>query len=321
MSPTPSEPELPRARRRAPSRRKRPLGRKRFWTDDRILNEIRRLHRAGQSLAPSRVSNALRQVGKLHFGSWRAAVQRAGISYDDEKVVQPKSDADLLAMVRARAREGRTGVGKQGLVTEQMARNLRERFGSVRAAFLAAGLDAKLIRRKEYTEKEVLDELRRLAEEVPDMTPLQLRKSSPGRAAISRYGTLEKALTAARLRKWPKPTLVPLLSPKEVLAAVRRRHRTGQSLNTKDVLREDDRLLRAVYKHYGTWRSALRQARVPYREAPLSSWQIEAELRARRLRGEANSAGAIQRDDPELWSEVIRRYGSLAKAIAAANQP
>jgi hypothetical protein len=88
-------------------------------------------------------------------------------------------------------------------------------------------------------------------------------------------------------------------------------------------LSTDPRLTMAAYKRFGSWRAAMGAAGLGalVEDGPWNRGSIRAELKGRRLRREALSKHAIQRDDPQLWSAVILRYGSLAAAVRDADRP
>ena len=63
-----------------------------IWDKPRILQELRRLHRDGADLSYShlaRQQQALLSAAAYHFGSYRIAIEKAGIDYAE--VIQPTS--------------------------------------------------------------------------------------------------------------------------------------------------------------------------------------------------------------------------------------
>jgi hypothetical protein len=52
------------------------------WTSDMVLDAIRRRHRGHRSLRSKRVPVRLNMAARRHFGSWGAAVEKAGLNYE-----------------------------------------------------------------------------------------------------------------------------------------------------------------------------------------------------------------------------------------------
>jgi hypothetical protein len=290
------------------------------WDAQRILSEIAERHRQRASLANSRVPVPLREAALLHFGSWRAAIERAGLDYSTIRLSRGRSPERVIELIRAGAKPGRQGVGPQGAITHAVARQARQEFGSVAAAIEAAGLDpARVMRVRRFTESQVAAELCKLARENPDMAISDVSATAVGSAAKKRFGSVVAAAKALNIVGWPRQAHQPLPSRDEVLTGVERRYRSGASMRLTEVLHADRRLMNGAYKHFGTWRSALLAAGVAYEDTYWSRAQVKAELRARRLRREGLSAAAIQRDDPRLWSAIIARFGSLSRALQELN--
>jgi hypothetical protein len=291
---------------------------KQRWDSQRILSEIAERHRQRESLANSRVPVPLREAAVLHFGSWRAAIERAGLDYSTIRLSRDRSPERVLELIRAGAKTGRQGVGPQGAITFAVAEQARHEFGSVSAAIEAAGLDpARVMRVRRFTEGQVAAEMRKLARENPDMTISDVSATAVGNAAKRRFGSVVAAAEALEIVGWPRHAHQPLPSREDVLTGVKRRYRSGASMRLTEVLHADRRLMNGAYKHFGTWRSALLAAGVPYEGTYWTRAQVKAELRARRLRHEGLSAEAIQRDDPPLWSATIAKFGSLSRALHA----
>lgn len=289
------------------------------WDESSILGEILALHRQGAPLALARVPRALTEAAVMHFGTWRSAIERAGLDYDAIRLRRRKSRDEILALIRAGAGTGRMGIGPEGAISAGLADQAREEFGNLSAAIEAAGLDpgqVMVVRR--YTDDQFAAELRKLARERPEMTLTEVGATSLGHHATKRFGSVRAAAAALEINDWPRQVHVALPSRDEVLVGVQQRHRSGASMRLTEVIHDDRRLMNGAYKHFGTWRSALRAAGIPFEEAFWGRPQVKAELRARRLRHEGISAAAIERDDPRLWSAVISCFGSLSLALREA---
>jgi hypothetical protein len=80
-------------------------------------------------------------------------------------------------------------------------------------------------------------------------------------AAHKHFSTWKAAMRAAGLGKvvdaW---YALPSPSAKDVVRMLQARHRGGRDMSCSVVRRDDGRLERAAYKHYGTWRAAMTAA-------------------------------------------------------------
>ena len=75
------------------------------WTRKRLIVEIRRMHQAGECLRFTVVYPRLRLPANRFFGSWRAAVEAAGIKYDQLLLVRRWSPEEIVAAIRKLADE------------------------------------------------------------------------------------------------------------------------------------------------------------------------------------------------------------------------
>ncbi len=126
------------------------ISKHRSWTKQRIIEEIKRLAAAGESLSHD---EAKRNHGALvsaassrrYFGSWAAAVEAAGIDYQKVRKNNRWKKETIIATIRELHRRGERvnnanmrRLGYRGLM-EAAARP--HNFGSWAAAVEAAGLD------------------------------------------------------------------------------------------------------------------------------------------------------------------------------------
>jgi hypothetical protein len=232
------------------------------WSQTRILDELRRRHLDGLSLATRQAPRNLQSAAAIYFGSWRSAIERAGLDYGAIRLQRATwSRAEVIAAIRASATSERRGIGPDGFIAVQVARAGRRLFGSVRAAIVAAGCDpARVQARQRRTDEQIAAELRRLARERPDMSITELHTCHLGMAAKTRYRTLSAALERAGISNWPRRLRQPLPTRAEVLDALQRRHARDEPMHQNAIAASEPRLVKAAYKHFGTWRAALTAA-------------------------------------------------------------
>ncbi len=76
------------------------------WTPEDVLDEIRRIHRAGGSLRQSQVPDGLYMSGRRLFGSWPAAVEAAGLNYEHVTGVRHWTRRRVVERIRELAAAG-----------------------------------------------------------------------------------------------------------------------------------------------------------------------------------------------------------------------
>ena len=131
---------------------------RRRWTRDAIIQEIQDLHAAGESLK-TRNMQRLGYGGMLaaayrdpSLGSWRAAIEAAGLNYEgvaphQRKWTRPRIVATITQLHQQGKDLSYTGMKQQHpylLVAARRADN----FGSWQAAIEAAGLDYEQVARR-----------------------------------------------------------------------------------------------------------------------------------------------------------------------------
>ena len=133
------------------------------WTREEIIRRILDLDAKGYPLTVGKpgVSPALYQAGSRIFGSWRNALQAAGLSPDRGSRAERWPPAKILMVIRNLSRRRRPLRKKE---LEERFGNLvsaaRRIFGSWSKAILASGVDpAKLRRVVPWTRERVLETL------------------------------------------------------------------------------------------------------------------------------------------------------------------
>jgi len=76
------------------------------WTPETLLAAIRRLHKAGRSLRQKRVPVRVYMAGRRFFGTWQAAVECAGLNYEEVTGVRRWTAEKVIAAIRERAERG-----------------------------------------------------------------------------------------------------------------------------------------------------------------------------------------------------------------------
>lgn len=139
------------------------------WSKDEIGLEILQLYAAGEALSYGEVQkNNLRllRAATRYFGSWKTAIEFAGLDYDSIRRYRVWSEERIIEQIRKHHAEGRD-LSWRFVSTELdpalAAAAIRPSgFGTWQQALTAAGLDYEEIRRhRAWDAGAVLEELRR----------------------------------------------------------------------------------------------------------------------------------------------------------------
>lgn len=183
----------------------------RVWTTEKIIQSIRELHAQGVDLSPTAIQQTHSALfasarSRSHFGTWRDAIEAAGLSYDNIKRLRQRWSRDeILRLIIEQHAKGvdvldpKFKVKNRGLYLAACARRY---FGSWRRAVRAAGLDHETLRENHiWTRRRILDTIHGMAEQGQSLNWAHIEEHCPGiyRAARRRenFGSWHHALMAA----------------------------------------------------------------------------------------------------------------------------
>jgi hypothetical protein len=254
------------------------------WTREMIIRQI--LDREAQGLlvrlGAQGVSQSLYQAGIRIFGSWRNALQAAGIPPERVLTGEKWSPAKILVIIRNLSRRCRplsaTQLERRYGNMQAAARRL---FGSWSKAVVAAGVDpVKLQRVIPWSPERVIETILTRALRNEPLSARSVKPRSLLEAGQRFYGSWAEALRAAGLDAAtidspgadvpghpagavPADMDVTGHKPRQpwtnelVIAAIQRRLQQGKPLTVKALYREDNALYRAATRHFGSWCNAL----------------------------------------------------------------
>lgn len=256
------------------------MGKKRQrWTRERIVEEIRKLHAKGVPLnmaSVRRVFSALvaTACSRKYFGSWRAAVEAAGINYDEVVQIKRWTPDAVLQEIRRLHRQGvdlrPSAVAR---IRQTLVLTARRYFGGWREALKKAGVDydeyvQRLNDRRVQTDKQqVIEAIRRLYQEGKweEISGTWRYHLSLFRKARHRFGSWRAAVEAAGLdydevvqrQKWTRERIV---------REIQRLYAEGKDLSVTAVQRTYPSLLAIAQspRYFGSWRAAVEAAGLDY---------------------------------------------------------
>jgi len=238
-----------------------------IWTKEKILQELRRLHKAGLNLSYNGVAKrkqSLVSAAAYHFGSYREAVEHAGIGYADVLRRPRWTKPRIIGLIKQAKRKGeelhwsavtqrRDELGKAAFAALQP-----RLFGRWNKALSAAGLDADDVSRyRRWDKQSIISELRSRSAEGEALNSGAIQADDPGlhAAAVRRFGGHDAALKAAKLdpagarlrRRWTKA---------QVLASIKETAKAGGGLSDSGMRRQFPALYGAATRLFGTFTAA-----------------------------------------------------------------
>jgi len=235
------------------------------WAADRVITEIKRRHRSNKSLAYSRIPHTLVRAGMRYFGSWKNAVNAAGISYDKVRLLHAEYTADDLVAVLLQLSRREPDMTRRDLSKQGFYWSLIRVFGTMDAGLKRAGISGWPVPTNSpaLSKAQALSALRKRYRAGASMAPSAVIQDDSRlyRFGMIHYGDWSRFCDAAGVnrapghKRWTRDT---------VLDALRERERKGLSLTPAAVNREDKSLYAAVCKYFGSsLRGAERVASTP----------------------------------------------------------
>ena len=301
------------------------------WTEERILDELRRMHAEGGDLSLAAVKDRHRcsLLGPaLHrFGSWRKAVEAAGIDYSTVSRVREWNSKSVIEALQIRYKRGR-GMGGGAIQKEDLRlwAACNRYFGSYQKAAEAARVPIpQSLPEWSWPVPRLQKALRRVHEAGVDLSSGRIRHTHPGLfyAARSRLGSWQKALesigldyeSVRRAHDW---------SAQAVIEQIRELHKAGEDLHAGAVQKSHVALSGAVQRYFGTQRRAMKAAGLSYPENPsptLAHWTEELVLKTLRdshSDGEDLRHRRVKERRQPLYHAAKHFFGSYTNAVAQA---
>lgn len=179
------------------------------WNRDSIAAEILRRHETGQDLSYSgmtRENLPLLRAATRYMGSWQAAIEYAGLNYDDIRRYRSWTNERIVERIRELYAKGEDLSWRYVSLTLDpslaAAATKKSHFGSWRAALEAAGLDYDAIRRyRDWSDDEVLRRVRDLYAQGAPLNAKNMEKENITliTAARRRFPSWDRTLAAAGL--------------------------------------------------------------------------------------------------------------------------
>ena len=147
----------------------------RVWTKEKLIQAIRTLNEQGIDLSPTSIQKTHSQLfssarSRSHFGSWRTAVEAAGLPYDNIKRIRQRWSRDeIVRQIRDHNKGGEDLLDPTFKVRHRdlyLAACAQRYFGSWRRAIQAAGLDHETMRESRiWTRTRILRTIKDLIKE------------------------------------------------------------------------------------------------------------------------------------------------------------
>ena len=246
-----------------------------IWDQNRIIEALRRAHRNGECLSyneMSKTQQSLVSAAAYHFGSYRAAIEKAGIDYS-EVIRRPRWSRDSIVKLIKQARKNGEDL-HWGAVTKRRDDLGRAAFASLQArlfgrwdrALSAAGIDPHRVSRyRVWNRPAILSAIKVRARAGKALNSGAVQNDDPGlhAAAIRHFGAFDAALHAARIdplavrqrRRW---------SRQDVLDEIRKAARQKKSLSGTAIRRDNMPLHGAAVRLFGSFRIARAKAGVQW---------------------------------------------------------
>lgn len=249
-----------------------------LWNKPAILDELKRLQRRGAELAYNSLAKKnqpLVSAAAYHFGSYRRAVEMAGIDYAMVSRRPRWTKQAIIGLIKTAKRKGqdlhwsavtrrRDELGRAAFAALQP-----RLFGKWDRALHAAGLDADDVSRyRKWDRDSVIYELKARAADQEPLNSGSIQRDDSGlhAAAVRHFGSYDRALrcakvdpaTVRRRRSWTRL---------QVVTALKQAYRAGHNLADSAIRRQSPAVYGAAVRLFGTFTAARTAAKVPFKKS------------------------------------------------------
>lgn len=245
--------------------------RNKSWNSQTVTEEIKAWNQAGKPL----YSHFMRQnyqellaAGIRYFGSWRTAVEAAGIAYDSIRKYRDWSKERIISTIQELEKQG-VDLSFRAMMLSKYAPMVYaairpNHFGSWKDALAAAGLaPEEIYRYRSWDDGQIIAEIKRLKDAGADLSSKKMDELANPLIATARrrFGNWGAALERAgidydlirRRRRWTHEL---------ILSEIRELALHGADLHSGEIRRQNPALFAAACKprFFGSWSKALATA-------------------------------------------------------------
>jgi metal-sulfur cluster biosynthetic enzyme len=306
------------------------------WNKESISEALLEYHRRGMDVGSRslrRMDSALYSAMTHRFGSYRQAIEAAGLDYFDVSHIP----AEPWSRHRIEEELRQLHEGGEPLYLAAMERNhpalavaAQRYFGSYRQAVEAIGIDYATVcirAARIWTPRRIMRELKRLVEAGAEIWAGAVKRNNPRlwRAATRYFGSYEYAVIAAGIDKAraTRPAFRQW-SPDAVIEELRRLEREGQSLAPSRLRQARPSFVHVCARRFGSYRQALDAAGIEYAtvaRCPAPAMTAQDVIRTLRWLSDKGADirwRALEHTNPRLLRAANRRFGSYRAAVQAA---
>lgn len=243
----------------------------RKWTAEDVVTEIKQWHQQGKPLYSHYVRKNFQELlaaGIRYHGSWRTAVETAGIDYDGIRRYNRWTKDRIVKTIQNLHAQGVDLSFRSMMLSKYnsmvYAAIRPKHFGSWKEALVAAGLaPEEIYRYRSWDDETILEEIRRLKSEGMDISSKTMDEMANPLIATARrrFGSwgiaVEKAgidyASIRRRRRWTR---------EEIIRELQQLRHQGVRMQSSDVRKAAPALFAAACKprFFGSWSKAVEAA-------------------------------------------------------------
>ncbi len=255
--------------------------RRRKWSRQTVIDRIRALYRARESLSTRNMAQ-LGYSGMVTscyspelFGGWWSAIRAAGL--DPKKACTRRKKWTRERIIREIQRLRRDGADLSHSGAKRRCQYLvvtarrAEHFGTWQAAVQAAGLDYGTVRKHEsWTQEKIVARIRELQRQGEPLSHQEAKRSWPSLVSAASsprfFGSWARAVEAAGL-PYDSVRKTTRWTRDKIVQTIQRLYNEGRPLNNSSMRRIGYRGMMAAARRataFGSWEAAIRAAGLDY---------------------------------------------------------